>query len=358
MKKILIATIVLALLVGLITSACEGDKVTPPPVYTPAVTGLPGPGPIPGAYIPLGNVGTVTSGTWNATSIGWNYLVKNAANAQIQAPTLGAVQMSGTWTGTGTVGLPAFTMQGAITGNSQTIRNVADVQIATTGSNAILHVRKGDSGVAAGTDAYAVFERDGGTNYIGMLGPNTQLQALFFGDPEDQGKAQIAYAHSIDAMRFTVGGNQLARFRASNFGLGVTSDNDAVGGLTTSGTYVFLIKNGTAPAGGTLAGAMIYATGGKLFTQTSGGTSTAVTMTSGRTSLPVGNTTASVAHNLASTPSNVIVSWSGGTNPLAVAASTAYLLTAGDATWDSTNFTLQLSGALSNRASITWVAIP
>src|SRR3990167_783327 len=74
-----------------------------------------------------GPLGTVTSGVWNATSIGWGYFTKDAANSQIQRPTIGAGNMSGTWTAAGTVTLPAVTLGGDVTGNSKNITGLGDI---------------------------------------------------------------------------------------------------------------------------------------------------------------------------------------------------------------------------------------
>lgn len=77
-------------------------------------------------------------------------------------------------------------------------------------------------------------------------------------------------------------------------------------------------------------------------------------ITTGRSSIPIGDTAASITHSLGSTPTQILLSWSE-IQPTAVAASQALLWSS---VLDSTSFTVNITGALSNRPSITWLALP
>ena len=75
----------------------------------------------------------------------------------------------------------------------------------------------------------------------------------------------------------------------------------------------------------------------------------------GEIDIPDGITAASVTHNLGTTPTQVTLTWKGLTVPASVQASSAYLQ------WSlptATGFTVNISHALSNRPTISWLAIP
>ena len=79
-----------------------------------------------------------------------------------------------------------------------------------------------------------------------------------------------------------------------------------------------------------------------------------MTFKAGTTSIGVGSTAASVTHNMSAAPSQVLVSWASA-SPAAVSSSAPLV-------WSSlitaTGFTINVTNAMSNRPTITWLAIP
>src|SRR3990167_2754260 len=90
------------------------------------------------------------------------------------------------------------------------------------------------------------------------------------------------------------------------------------------GTGVIAVGNGSAPTYAVNT-AQLYVSGGVLYVLDGGNVSTVLKYTKGTTSIPVGDTAASVTHSFGATPSVVLVSWQSETDPIAVAASTVYL---------------------------------
>lgn len=181
--------------------------------------------------------------TWNGASISWVYLQKDAAGVQIQNAILGAVEMSGAWTGSGS--LPAHSLTGNLDVNSNQLLNVTGVQV-----NSI----------------YSLF--NSANNSIGLT---------LTTDADSSQVIKLSTRDATDA-------NYITRFTVTHKTDTATSafqnTNVVVNGptLATGGLGVFALTNATTiPAIGQANTVQLFASAGKLWALDENGAATQLT---------------------------------------------------------------------------------
>jgi hypothetical protein len=187
----------------------------------------------------LTSVGTITSGTWNGTSIGTTYggtgvssfggtntlLYTSAASALTSLTTANSsiltTNASGVpnWSTT----LPAYTLGGAVTGNSQAITGLS--QLTVTGTTATSTFSTG--GLTVGTSQFVVQQTSGNVG-IGTTNPGTTLDVN--GTFAARSTANAIFGNGTTG-GIQVGDSVLTKAPGANWFL--------VGGLTTTGTSNF-----------------------------------------------------------------------------------------------------------------------
>ena len=101
--------------------------------------------------------------------------------------------------------------------------------LAVITKDTLLHIFNASAGtVAAAADTQLTIESSGATG-ISFLSPNTAVQALFFGDSDDNDVGSIRYNHSGNSITFASGGSDNFTMTASAFnpsGAGSISSGD------------------------------------------------------------------------------------------------------------------------------------
>lgn len=225
MKRLFILVIALALTAGVFASCFDG-KPTPTPMPTPTPTEQ-----APGSYIPLYNVGTVTSGTWKASSIAWQYTTIG--------PSASLALVISDKTGTGVL---VFNASPLITTPNLT---------GNTGVGTVT------SGTWTGTSV--------AWNYLGDR--TSAQQALRISDETGSGLLVFGTSPTITTPTITT-----PTVATPTFTGGLLIATTAFSG----GTGVIVLGNGAVPSAMNST-IQLYATGGKLYAMDSAGTITQLT---------------------------------------------------------------------------------
>ena len=174
----------------------------------------------------------------------------------------------------------AVTLYGAgtlsLTANSTGVLIPGNVGIGTTAPGAKFHTYDGASGATPHSYARLIIEDDT-HEALQFLTPNTSLQAIMFGDPEDDNSGQIAYDHSDNEMAFKTNATEALKIQGDgdieimngNVGIGTTAPlakfHQYVDTSTTAQPTMIIEQDGTGDASTvyTLTGSHNWAVGSK-----------------------------------------------------------------------------------------------
>ena len=151
-----------------------------------------------------------------------------------------------------------------------------NVGIGTAAPGAKFHTYDGASGATPHSYARLIIEDDT-HEALQFLTPNTSLQAIMFGDPEDDNSGQIAYDHSDNEMAFKTNATEALKIQGDgdieimngNVGIGTTAPlakfHQYVDTSTTAQPTMIIEQDGTGDASTvyTLTGSHNWAVGSK-----------------------------------------------------------------------------------------------
>ncbi len=125
-------------------------------------------------------------------------------------------------TSTNSITDPFIIQTGAPT-NSFNISGNGNIGIGTNIPDNKLHVFVGESGGASFTNSTLTLENNT-SNFLQFLSPNTDVQGIMFGDPEQAYAGYVRYSHGDNSMRFwTNNSEKLTILSNGNIGIGTTS---------------------------------------------------------------------------------------------------------------------------------------
>ncbi len=99
--------------------------------------------------------------------------------------------------------------------NTLKIQANGNVGIGTSSPDQTLHVHKGSAGTVASHASSVLTLENSTTNILQFLTPNTAVQQIRFGDPQDDGAGIIQYDHSTSVLQFNVNGPERMRIDSS-----------------------------------------------------------------------------------------------------------------------------------------------
>ena len=134
---------------------------------------------------------------------------------------------------------------GSAWSNPVNITAGGNVGIGTSNPDQTLHVHKGSAGSATSHSASVMTLENSTHSILQFLSPNSTVQQLRFGDPQDDGAGIIQYDHSASTLQFNVNGPERLRIDSNgHVGIGAAPDTTGFGG-----TFKYLGVNGGSGLG-------------------------------------------------------------------------------------------------------------
>jgi len=205
---------------------------------------------ISGSYVGQSSIttlGTITTGTWNGSTISNSYLANSSLTVNGTSIALGAsgtvTAAAGTLTGTtlnSTVVSSSLTSVGTlgslVVSGTEHIGGAAFIGATSGTALAQLHIKTGTSGVSSVNVIGGVIE-SAANGALTVATPNTASGYMMFADPESSIAGVVKYNHANDNMSFFTNATERVIINATGLGIGVTPSSklDVNGRLTLSG---------------------------------------------------------------------------------------------------------------------------